>query len=197
MHPLLSMLGEGRSTYADPQAWRRLEEELGAALPGDFKKIIDLYGPVQLNGHLFLHHPASERWNLGERIKSSSEAFSEVPWGEIEFEGDGDPRGSLGIRELEFGTAAGLVPAIGNDRGEEVFLAKGAVREKWRVFIMRDDEWYEFDMDFSEWLYRYLIGEDVMGSNSAAFYPGPVKFESLPMRYEERSVAWYGPDRGF
>ena len=35
-------------------------------------------------------------------------------------------------------------------------------------------------MGFSEWLYRYLIGEETAGWDSAAFYPGPVQLEYPP-----------------
>ncbi|GAA3482167.1 hypothetical protein GCM10018966_066990 [Streptomyces yanii] len=49
---------------------------------------------------------------------------------------------------------------------------------------------------FGEWLYRYLIGEDMTGPNSAAFYPGPVQMRYLPMPVDEHPEPWYGPDRG-
>ncbi|HET6353473.1 hypothetical protein [Streptomyces sp.] len=51
-------------------------------------------------------------------------------------------------------------------------------------------------MSFAEWLYRYLIGEDMAGPNSSAFYPGPVQLRRLPMTADERSEPWSGPDRG-
>ncbi|MGF0175933.1 hypothetical protein ACQF36_37355 [Streptomyces sp. Marseille-Q5077] len=50
-------------------------------------------------------------------------------------------------------------------------------------------------MSFAEWLYRYLIGEDMAGPNSSAFYPGPVKLEHLPTSHEHPEP-WCGPDRG-
>ncbi|MFE2064056.1 hypothetical protein ACFXDH_16865 [Streptomyces sp. NPDC059467] len=58
---VLDMLGEPSWRYRDPEAWHRLESELGVGLPEDFKEIVDAYAPVQLNGHLYLTHPATER----------------------------------------------------------------------------------------------------------------------------------------
>lgn len=45
--------------HASAVAWEQLEGELGVVLPGDYKQVVDGYGPVQLNGHLFLPYPAT------------------------------------------------------------------------------------------------------------------------------------------
>lgn len=44
-------------------------------------------------------------------------------------------------------------------------------------------------------LHRYLIGEDVAGPNTSAFYPDPVELQHLPMSADERPEHWCGPDR--
>lgn len=59
-----------------------------------------------------------------------------------------------------------------------------------------DETWAEHCMSFAEWLYRYLIGEDMSGPNRAAFYPGPVTLKRLPMSADERTEPWCGPERG-
>ncbi|WP_234388773.1 MULTISPECIES: hypothetical protein [Streptomyces] len=51
-------------------------------------------------------------------------------------------------------------------------------------------------MSFAEWLYRYLIGGDLAGPKSSAYYPGPVKLQHLPMSVDERPEPRYGPDPG-
>ncbi|MEN2424319.1 SMI1/KNR4 family protein [Streptomyces rimosus] len=191
---VLSMLGEPTASHEDPAAWEALEDQLGTRLPEDYKTIIDTYGPVRINGHLTLHHPATQRWNLGRWIRETAEAWSEVPWDEVDLEAD--PRPSLGIPDMRFGAADGLIPAVSSDRDEAVFLAQGAEQQGWRVFVSRDDEFFEYPMNFAEWLYRYLIGEDMAGPNSSVFYPGPVRFESLPMNAHGRTSEWHGPDRG-
>lgn len=188
------MLGEPIGHGFDAEAWETLEGSLGFGLPVDYKKILDSYGPVRLNGHLSLKHPANARWNLGKWISGTVEAWREVPWDD---EIDGDPRPSLGISEMKFGTDDGLTPIVGTDRGETVFLARGMAGREFRIFVESGDgEFFEYPICFSEWLYRYLVGEDMAGPNSSAFYPGPVKFESLPMSYGEETTVWYGPDRG-
>ncbi|QRX96445.1 SMI1/KNR4 family protein [Streptomyces noursei] len=191
---VFAMLGEPAWCYADPEAWAALEEELGVALPNDYKRIIDSYGPVELNGHLSLEHPATERWNLAEQMRGTAQVWSEVSWEDVDLEPD--PCSSLGIPEIRFGTPDGLIHAVSTNGGEAVFLGKGVIRRNWRIFVALDDEFYEYDMSFSEWLYRYLIGENMTGPYSSAPVPGPVKLESLPMSADDTPITWYGPHRG-
>ncbi|CAM5333497.1 hypothetical protein SHIRM173S_02929 [Streptomyces hirsutus] len=51
-------------------------------------------------------------------------------------------------------------------------------------------------MSFSEWLYRYLVGEDMFGQGDGVFHPGPIVFESMPLSETDTTVSWEGPDRG-
>ncbi|MFI5672778.1 hypothetical protein [Streptomyces sp. NPDC051704] len=64
--------------------------------------------------------------------------------------------------------------------------------------LVKDGEggWAQYDMSFAEWLYRYLIGEDMAGPNTAAFHPGPVQLRRPPMAAGKRPDPWSGPDRG-
>ncbi|WP_415954011.1 SMI1/KNR4 family protein [Streptomyces sp. KLOTTS4A1] len=189
---VMKMLGPAENRYADPAAWDRLHAELGIRLPSDFRAVVDAFAPVMINGHLYLDHPATERWNLGEGIRGGIEAWSGLSWDDFHVEGD--PLQLFGLAELSFGTRDGLWPIVGSDRGENVFLA-GADDDP-RFLVNFDETWAEYRMSFAEWLYRYLIGEDMTGPNSAVFYPGPVKMEYLPMSVEDRPEPWYGPDRG-
>ncbi|MER5565958.1 SMI1/KNR4 family protein [Streptomyces goshikiensis] len=188
------MLGDPPRRYADPSAWARLEGELGFPLPDDYKAIVDGYAPVKLNGHLYLDHPATERWNLGESIRRTSAAWAEIPWDE---DIDGDPRIALGLDEMEFGTERGLTPIASADSGQTVFLARKQEESRDLLFVEDGDgEFFEYSMSFSEWLYRYLIGEDMSGPNTSYFYPGPVVLESRPMGPDDAIVRRHGPDRG-
>lgn len=85
--------------------------------------------------------------------------------------------------------------AGGTNRGETVFLVADA-DAPWLLISDGDSWWWRYDMSFAEWLYRYLIGEDMGGPNSSAFYPGPVKLQRLPMTAGERPEPWHGPNRG-
>lgn len=189
---VMAMLGPAQNRFADPVAWDRLHADLGIPLPSDYRALVDAYAPVQLNGHLYLLHPATERWNLGQEIRSDVRAWSEVSWDELDLDADEDPRQL--IDELSFGTPDGLWPVASTDRGETVFLASATQVPKF--LVKYDETWTEYRMSFAEWLYRYLIGEDMAGPNSAAFYPGPVQMQLLPMSADERPALSYGPDRG-
>ncbi|MEU8932883.1 SMI1/KNR4 family protein [Streptomyces sp. NPDC048409] len=189
------MLGEPSWRYRNPEAWHKLEADVGVRFPEDFKKIVDAYAPVLINGHLSLSHPATERWNLAERIRRRSRSWSEVEWDEGEPEGD--PRVSLGTSDLLFGTADGLVPICGTDRGEEIFYAPRGAAGQGSFFVENGEgEFFEYSHSFAQWLYLWLIGEEVTGPGGSAFYPGPVALQDLPMTPDERPEKRYGPPRG-
>ncbi|MEV5944459.1 SMI1/KNR4 family protein [Streptomyces sp. NPDC051994] len=155
---------------------------------------MDAFVPIQINGHLYLSHPATERWNLGQNIRSTIKVWSEVPWGALDLDADEDPRLLFGLDELSFGTRNGLWPIASTNRGETIFLL--GAPDAPRLLVSYDETWTEHRISFAEWLYCYLIGEDMSGPNSAAFYPGPVELRRLPMSAGERPESWYGPDRG-
>ncbi|MFJ9590735.1 hypothetical protein [Streptomyces acidicola] len=87
----MAMLGPAQNRYADPAAWDRLHAELGIQLPSDYRVLVDAFAPIQINGHLYLSHPATERWNLGRGIRSQIKAWSEVPWDDLDLDADEDP----------------------------------------------------------------------------------------------------------
>ncbi|MGW5276881.1 hypothetical protein ACWEQP_30895 [Streptomyces sp. NPDC004044] len=97
---VINMIGTPENRYADPAAWRRLEGELGLKLSADYKSITDAYAPIQLNGHLYLSHPATHSWNLGQWIQDTIRAFSDVAWDELDLDPDEDPRELFGLEEL-------------------------------------------------------------------------------------------------
>ncbi|MER5482088.1 hypothetical protein ABT024_02565 [Streptomyces sp. NPDC002812] len=55
-----------------------------------------------------------------------------------------------------------------------------------------EGDWAGHAMDFAEWLYRYLTGEEMAGWASAALHPGPVLLEYLPTGPDERTHKAYG-----
>ncbi|WP_393096726.1 SMI1/KNR4 family protein [Streptomyces sp. LN325] len=192
---VVGMLGEPQGRYRDLVSWRELEDGLGVGLPADYKAIVDGYAPLLINEHLYLFHPATERWNLGDWVRSTTEAWSEIDWDWAE--PDGDPRASLGGEGLVFGTADGLIPIATTDRGETIFYAPRGGHGRGALFVECEGEFFEYSMTFSEWLYRWLVGDDVAGPESSAFYPGPVALQGLPMSSEDRHPErWYGPPRG-
>ncbi|MEV7595786.1 SMI1/KNR4 family protein [Kitasatospora sp. NPDC089797] len=195
---VLAMLGPGGARFASPQAWADLEAELDTRLPEDYKAVIDAYAPIQINGHLSLKHPATERWNLGKYIRQTSHTWAELDWDREDWlEPEENARIVLGLDKVTFGTKDGLIPLASTDRGEYIFSAPLPGGTGVRICtVEHDGSWYEYRMSFTEWLYRYLIGEDMVGPNSSAFYPGPVLLEPLPMSPDDRPTPTYGPYRG-
>ncbi|WP_329022315.1 SMI1/KNR4 family protein [Streptomyces sp. NBC_00690] len=193
MEPLqrvFAMMGEPDARYADPDAWNRLEEELGLALPEDYKTLVDGYAPIQVNGHLHLEHPAAPGLGLSSFMAQTVEAFTSITWDEDVLCPGFESTGPL------FGGEKGMVPLCSTDRGEYVFLAPKVDGEPGRLLTCDGDEqdFYEYRMSFGEWLSRYLTGDDMVGPHSAAFYPGPLLMERWPAG--QQSVEWYGPERG-
>lgn len=191
---VMAMLGQAQNPNTDPSAWDRLHAGLGIRLPTDYQTLVDAYAPIQLNGHLSLRHPATARWNLGDWIRDTARAWSEVSWEDLD--PDEDPRSLFGLKELSFGTRNGLWPIASTDRGETLFLM--AVDGTLSRILVEDGEggWAQYEMSFAEWLYRYLVGEDMAGPNTSAFYPGPVQLRRLPLTADERPMPWSGPKRG-
>lgn len=115
---VMAVLGKETGRRLDPEVWERIEDDLGFALPDDYKALVDAYAPVKLNGHLILNHPETPRWNLREFIRDTCLAWSEIPWGD---DVDGDPRVVLNLAEMEFGTLHGLTPIASADSGQTIF----------------------------------------------------------------------------
>ncbi|MFF1794890.1 SMI1/KNR4 family protein [Kitasatospora sp. NPDC058263] len=187
---LTKMLGEVSPGQLGPWSWSGLEEALGVELPADFKEIVAAYAPVQLNGHLILWHPETALFNLMDRVNRNVVAFESIDWqaGTIMFRGE-VPR---------FGGPDGLIPIAGTDRGETIFLCRSGSHPAWHVvgFSADGEHFYEYELSFAEWLYRYLIGEEMIGPGSAVLYPGPLIIEDLPRSPGDRVVKRHGPERG-
>ncbi|MEU2069206.1 SMI1/KNR4 family protein [Streptomyces anulatus] len=134
----MAMLGPAQNRYADPIAWDRLHEQLDIRLPTDYRALVDAYAPTHLNGHLYLLHPATARWNLGQWITDTVRAWNDVPWDELDLDADEDPRVLFGLTGLSFGTRNGLWPIASTDRGETIFLM--AVDDTAPWFLVEDGE---------------------------------------------------------
>ncbi|KJY41997.1 hypothetical protein VR41_09870 [Streptomyces sp. NRRL B-1568] len=181
---VFAMLGPGGRRFADPESWAHLESEIGTELPDEYKQFIDEYAPIRVNGHLSFRHPATTRWNLLEGIRQTEQAFRDFGW--------------VGLPHPDTGADGVLIHALSTDFGFPVFLSRSSRTPDWSVVVHDRDEggYWEHAMGFAEWLYRHLIGEEVIHPNGTYFYPGPVKLEHLPMSAGDRPEPWYGPERG-
>ncbi|MFJ3877160.1 SMI1/KNR4 family protein [Streptomyces sp. NPDC090077] len=198
LQAVFDMLGPAENRYADPAAWLRLEQQIGRRLPADYKAIVDAYAPVQLNGHLGLSsHPACAWRNLGEAIRSDVEGRNEWrAWEDDDLEPGADPRVICNRPQIIFGTPDGLIPLADTDQGAAIFLAPEVHGFPDGIVVQGSEgDWVGHPMNFAEWLYRYLIGEEMAGWDSAALYPGPVLLEYLPTGPDQRTREVYGPER--
>ncbi|MFG3280703.1 SMI1/KNR4 family protein [Streptomyces sp. NPDC048111] len=171
---LFQMLGDPDDVHPCADEWQEIEAEFAADLPLDYKKFIERYAPVELNNRLSFGHPGFELWNLLHWMRGTVEAFQECEWEEI-------TATSLNPEQLSFG-AGGLVPLASTNGGEYLFLLArpGGAAPLLVVHVGDDDDFYEYDMSFAEWLYRYLTDEEMAGPNSSLGWAGPVQVHKLP-----------------
>jgi hypothetical protein len=89
---------------------------------------------------------------------------------------------------VRVGTIDGFLPVAATGNGEKLVYAPGEDGRPCGRIIVHDGEveFYVHSTSFSEWLYRWLIGEDMVGEGSSAFVPGPVELRYLPMSYSDR-----------
>lgn len=182
-----ALLGPGASLYAEFDAWRDVEEAWEFRLPGDYKELADAYAPVQIYD-LRINHPGNKFIEGGDEFGRTIAAFADVDWDPQEHQ--------FGPEGPRFGVPGGLYPLASTDRGEELFSAadENNVHDFLMVFDGEEGEFFEYYMSFAEWVYRYLIGQDMCGPRSAIDYPRPVKLQRPPLEPGGRTVTWYGPE---
>ncbi|WP_245173463.1 SMI1/KNR4 family protein [Streptomyces aureus] len=153
LQAVFAMLGPKEDRFFEPAAWLRLEKEIGRALPADYKQIVDAYAPVQINEHLYLHHPASEWFNLAEHVRSTSASWTESAWESYVTEPENDPRIFCNLPQLSFGTSEGLIPLASTDQGGQVFAATKVLGISAGVVVQGSEgDWAGHAMTFAEWL---------------------------------------------
>ncbi|MEU0157621.1 SMI1/KNR4 family protein [Streptomyces sp. NPDC006261] len=165
-----ALLGEPRFNWSDPAPWIELEREIGAEFPADFREIVNAYGSIEINGQLYLKHPASHLLHdLGRFIRENFELWSEEDMAEF--------------LPSPVGTNPGeLIPAATATTGEAIFLrVPDDSSPSWRVVVQEFDSpaWTLYEMTFSEWLLDYLKGRDVTLCSRDRAPDGP-SWEFLP-----------------
>jgi hypothetical protein len=147
-----ALLGEPRFNWSDPAPWLELERELGIEFPADFREIVDAYGSIEINGQLYLEHPAGHLLHsLGGTIREDLEFWREEDMAEFLPSPVGADPGEL-------------MPVASAMTGEWVFLRiPDEPSSPWRVVVQEFDSpaWTLYEMTFGEWLLAYLKGRDV------------------------------------
>ncbi|MFE6748319.1 SMI1/KNR4 family protein [Kitasatospora purpeofusca] len=186
---LQGIIGPPCGPGVSPGVWSQLERELGIVLPEDIKTIVERYSPMRLGRAINLANPETATYNFGSHIRSTVAAYRECSFSLANFP---DFPGVIG-----FGGPDGLIPVSGTAHGEEVFLYRDPVAQRWQIviFVGDDLEFYRYDMGFAEWLYRYLMGEDMAGPNSGQDFPNPLPVTDLLVPEGSVPVERFGPLR--
>ncbi|MFV0138152.1 SMI1/KNR4 family protein [Streptomyces sp. HMX87] len=170
MSEIAALLGEPGFNWSDPAPWVELEQEFGFEFPADFREIVDAYGSVQINGQLYLEHPAGHLLHsLGRTIRGDLEMWREQDMADFL----PSPAGS---------SPGELMPVASATTGEWVFLRiPDNTSLPWRVVVQELDSpaWALHEMTFSDWLLAYLRGEDVTVCSRSLALDGPF-WEFLP-----------------
>ncbi|WP_327353894.1 SMI1/KNR4 family protein [Streptomyces sp. NBC_01304] len=147
-----ALLGAPQFNSSDPEPWLALQQELGVEFPVEFREIVDAYGSIEINGQLYLKHPAGHLLHdLGTMIRGDLELWSEEDMAEF-------LPSPVGANPGE------LMPVATATTGEAVFLrVPESPASPWRVVVQEMDSpaWTLYAMTFSEWLLAYLEGRDV------------------------------------
>ncbi|MEV6319248.1 SMI1/KNR4 family protein [Streptomyces sp. NPDC051776] len=137
----------------EPKGWSLVENELGTALPQDYKELIDTYGGGLFDGVLWLLEPgcANKHYDILTEAEERTEAF-ELLWSH----GEAKPP------ELEReGTR--LIPWASTENGEFLYwLARpGEEPDDWTVMANegRGPEWEHHNMTCVSFLLSALTGE--------------------------------------
>ncbi|MFD3337461.1 hypothetical protein ACFWV1_33255 [Streptomyces sp. NPDC058700] len=127
---------------------------------------------------------------MGEEIRSTSRVWAESLGESYDLAPDEDPRVICNRPQITFGTPDGLIPLAGTDQGAAIFLAPEVYGLPDGVVVRgAEREWAGHSMTFAEWLYRYLIGEEMAGWDSATFYCIGMSCDGVRCRDPELSTA--------
>ena len=150
--------------------WARVEKQLGAKLPSDYKAFIDRYGSGEFAGFYVVYNPFSRTVNLLEKFESHGKNYAESH--------DSDPENCpLAV----FPEVPGILPWGHDTNGHTYFwFVKDKKKpDEWTVVWDEGDDqgFEEHDFTFGEYLLGVLQGEiDPLAGN----YPNEESFVFKP-----------------
>ena len=135
-----------------PEAWREIEQQLGFALPSDYKKYIETYGTGSVDDFLLVFNPfSSNRYvSLPTQIEDRLDAqrqFTEMTGDAAPWPLHPDP--------------GGLLPWACTDNGDVLFWLTEGAPDDWSIVVMEahSDEWEQAPGPMSNFLLRVLSRE--------------------------------------
>ncbi|MFI9235743.1 hypothetical protein [Streptomyces sp. NPDC053079] len=136
------------TTCARTVDWAGVEARLGTALPGDYKRLVELFGHGAFDGYLQLHVP-------GAGFESADIVLH------TEWLGEWASRNRSGLWEPYevYPASGGLLEWATSEQADQFFwLTEGPDPDKWPILVTEDipDSWVRFDGTTAEFVYRML-----------------------------------------
>lgn len=130
--------------------WRIAEEELGVAIPGDYKQFMTEYGAGCIDGFLWTFTPTirNPHLNLCTQLGERSSALRLLR-----------DRYGWNIPYAIYPDANGMIPWARTDNGDTLYWARTTENYFIVVEDSRAPEWDEFALSTVEFLEKLLIGE--------------------------------------
>ncbi|MQS16391.1 SMI1/KNR4 family protein [Streptomyces kaniharaensis] len=185
-----TIIGPPSGPGVPAECWRELEAELRVELPSDFKALAERYAPMQIGRSIWLQSPATTAHNLAVYMRETVAAYQDCGFSDENF-----PEFPVAPG---FGAPDGLIPITPTTHGESVFLARSDTAYGWCVvvFVGDYDEFYRYDLTFSEWFYRYLRGDDMAGPGGGQDFSNPIALRDFHVPPGTAPVERFGPVRG-
>ncbi|MBY8881771.1 SMI1/KNR4 family protein [Actinacidiphila acidipaludis] len=154
-----------------PTDWADAESRLGHPLPGDYKELVDAYGPGEFDGHVRLRAP--EGPNGGRGLIAMNDGYFE----ELE---DIWEMNEEAPEEIEEEGTTLVVWARTKDAETLNWLVRpGTSPDEWPVMVLNDDltEWETYPVTATEFLAGLLAGDIDSAMLSSELTPPDHTFE--------------------
>ncbi|MCX4692725.1 hypothetical protein [Streptomyces sp. NBC_01408] len=128
--------------------WAAVEARIGTALPGEYKRLTELFGHGAFDGYLQLRVPDAQF--KGDDIVLNTEFLSE--WARTHRSGLWEPY------EV-YPAPGGLLEWASSEQADQFFwLTEGPDPDRWPILMREDipDSWQRFDGTTAEFVYRLL-----------------------------------------
>ncbi len=136
----------------DLEKWEKYEKEMNIIFPKDYKKFINEYGTGTINNFFWFLTPFDEDNNINYSIKSK-EMISNYLMGK-------EMMPEYYTYEM-YPKKGGLLPWGYTENGDELYWKTEENMDKWKIVVCGSgpSDALEYDMSFSEFLYKYFKGE--------------------------------------
>jgi hypothetical protein len=149
MDRIIPLLGSPTFSCDAVEVWQATSRNAGMTFPEHFREFCDAYGPGRVNSVRILH-PVYGQSLLFDRVRAT-----------VAFLGPLFDRGDL---PAPLGWLEGQLLPFGHEISgvELLFRVTESPANDWHVCAFAGGEFEDFEFGFEEWLYRYLVGDEVL-----------------------------------